>query len=531
MSAASPPRAAVGGASRGAWRTPLLLGAAAVSAQTLVGLLGGSAAVPPLGPRADGVRGLTPPWDVAAGPGAWTVTAVLVVAAACGAGAVFTGWRAWRRGARVDVRVVAALAGALLVAMVAVPAQGSADHLSYAAYGRIAAEGEDPYVADPLGWRGGTDPVTSAVQPPWQHTPSVYGPVATAAQALAGWWGGGNLRATVGAWQLLCGLAFALASLALHRWAARAGTDLTPPADPDGVTLDPHARVAVLWTLNPLLLGQLVLGAHLDVLAVAAAVVGLTALVRRPVVAGVALGAAVGIKAPYGLALVGAAFGLTQLGRSAWRPGAWTAAGALAVLVPAHLWTGPHTYDQLRTASRFISLAAPWRIVADVTDPLLGVATVRSVVPRLAALAAVVLAVVLWRRIDVRRAPAAATAPDGAAVLAATVALRTFLLLALAWVLTAPYVLPWYDAMVWAPLAVISWGPVLDLALGARLTVLVLAYVPGLNVGVPPALTSVTLAFRHWIAPWLTLAVVVAVAARVGRGPADRGRRSVPDAA
>ena len=64
-----------------------------------------------------------------------------------------------------------------------VPPSGSADHINYAAYGRIAAQGGDPYVEAPAEWHGGTDPVTRAVEPPWTRTPSVYGPVATAIQA------------------------------------------------------------------------------------------------------------------------------------------------------------------------------------------------------------------------------------------------------------------------------------------------------------------------------------------------------------
>src|SRR5664279_1735209 len=80
---------------------------------------------------------------------------------------------------------------------------GSADHINYAAYGRIAAQGGDPYVVAPITWAGGLDPVTSAVQPPWTTTPSVYGPFATALQTLSSLVGPDNLRQTVWVWQLL----------------------------------------------------------------------------------------------------------------------------------------------------------------------------------------------------------------------------------------------------------------------------------------------------------------------------------------
>ena len=74
---------------------------------------------------------------------------------------------------------------------------GSGDHTNYAAYGRIAMGGADPYVESPIKWRDGLDPVAGAVQAPWQDTPSVYGPVATAFQSLCSALGGDNLRDTV----------------------------------------------------------------------------------------------------------------------------------------------------------------------------------------------------------------------------------------------------------------------------------------------------------------------------------------------
>ena len=53
------------------------------------------------------------------------------------------------------------------------------------------------------------------------------------------------------------------------------------------------------------------------------------------------------------------------------------------------------------------------------------------------------------------------------------------------WVLTAPYALPWYTAIAWAPLALVP-ATFLDRALLAQLTVLTLAYVPGLVTGLSP---------------------------------------------
>jgi hypothetical protein len=98
-------------------------------------------------------------------------------------------------------------------------------------------------------------------------------------------------------------------------------------------------------------------------------------------------------------------------------------------------------------------------------------------------------------------------------------AARAAVLLSAAWVLTTPYALPWYDSMVWAPLALLAAGP-LDVAFLVRLTVLSLAYAPGRVVGMSEPVQRLTLDFRRDVTPWLTLAVLVAV---VGWGV--RGRR------
>lgn len=475
-------------------------GGTAVLLLAAVAAAGESAAVPGLG-AATG----HPPWDAGLAPGSGLVTGLLALACLLGATAVGLGLLALHRGVVVPVRpaLVAALGAVLL--LTAVPPLGSADHLSYAAYGRIAAAGDDPYVVDPIEWRGGTDPVAGAVQPPWEHARSVYGPVATAAQAGAAVLGGGSLRLTVWLWQLLCGAAFLATALVLDRLTRR----------------DPRARsrALVLWTLNPLLLGQLVLGAHVDALAVAAAVGAIALAARRPLLAGALLGAAVGTKAPFALFGLAILWGLRDRPRPELLRGVgWGLLGAALVLVPAHLWSGPHTYEGLRRASRMVSLATPWRPLVDWLDPVLG-PVVRTAVGPVAVALAAALAVLLARRL---RAAPTGVAPDAGGRTVTADSARAAVLLAVAWVLTTPYVLPWYDAMVWGPLALVAGGRaagVLDLALLGRLGVLVLAYVPGRVVGMSAAVEDLTLGFRREVAPWLLLAVLVAVVSWTIRRP------------
>lgn len=496
-----------------------------------VAVAGESAAVPGLGPAT-----WLPPWDLAAGPSPVLVTILLVVADGLGGLAVWFGLRALRRGAAPPEPRRVAAAGLLAVAvLVVVPPLGSADHLSYAAYGRIAASGDDPYLVHPDRWREGLDPVAGAVQLPWRSTPSVYGPVATAVQALNAGMGGGSLRRTVWFWQLVAGVAFLAVGVLLDRLTKH---------DP-GL----RARAVTVWTLNPLLLGQLVLGAHLDVLAAAFALCVIALASRAPLVAGLLLGAAAGVKLPYAVVGVAAAWALRR------RPPARLArhllagaAGALAVLTPAYLWAGPHAFDQLGQAGQMVSRATLWRPLVDGVGALVGPEAPRAVVTPLAGFLALWLAWLLARRwpwsspgpavgegghFGQRHAdqsepicprPFPRLDPDPVRDRSRreiTEAARVAVVLSTAWVFTTPYVLPWYDALVWAPLALAgpSW---LDGVLLLRLSVLAVAYVPGRVVGMSPCVEAATLGIRSVVAPAVILALALIVVRRTRWGASQR---------
>jgi hypothetical protein len=304
------------------------------------------------------------------------------------------------------------------------------------------------------------------------------------------WLAGTSLRLSVWLWQLVVAAAFLAVAYLLDR-----ATRGDPAA---------RARAVVLWTLNPLLLWQLVLGAHVDVLAAALALGALVAGVRRPLLAGLLLGAATGTKAPYALTAVGLLWGLRTLPRPViLRAVLLGLAGALAVLLPAHLAAGPHVFDQLRTASGFTSIASPWRAIVNLGD-LVAKDALRPVVTPLALVLGLALGVLMLRRLLLPSSAAGMTAS------LVTVALSA------GWVLTAPYALPWYVAIAWAPLALVP-ATFLDRALLAQLTVLTVAYVPGLVTGLSPGVESVTLGLRRYLAPLLLAAVVVAVVLRCVR--------------
>lgn len=447
-----------------------------------VALLGPSVAVAPVG---DGPL----PLHLGARPGPWLVTALHAAAVLSGAAGLGLGLLALRRGWRPDARRLLA-AGVLAAAVLAVlPAVGSADQLSYAAYGRIAASGGDPYVQSPAAWRGGADPVTSAVEAPWRDTPSVYGPVATAEQTLASALGGESLGATLVWLSVFNAAAF-----------AGAGAVLLSAARRDPVR---RARAVLLWGLNPLLLLLVVAGAHLDGLAVALGIGGLVLLRRSPLLAGLLLGAAAGTKASTVLLGLGAVWALRARPRDVLRLGA----GGLAAVIPAYALAGPHALDQLRAASRFVSLATPWHLVVDDLDRLVGSGLSRPLVGIAAAGFTVLVLLALSRLAPLSRG----ADPVQSAAWAGT-------LLAAAWLLCAPYSLPWYDAALWAPLALLPAGFV-DAVAVARTASVALAYVPGRALPGDPV-HHLALTWRGAVTPWLGLALLLLVLGSAARsGP------------
>jgi hypothetical protein len=438
----------------------------------LVGLAGPSAAKPGLGPRG------WAPGDLAWAPGAAAVTGLLWAAYVLGAagvaarlaGPVLVGGVRWRW-------PLVLAASALLCSPF-----GSADHTNYAAYGRISAQGGDPYQTPPSAWAGGHDPVTSRVEPPWTNTVSIYGPFATILQSLASHVGGASLRETVWAWQVVTVLAW----LAVRWLLLRAGA--------------PGGRVDLLWTLNPLVFGIAVLGAHVDVVAAALALAVLVAARRHTTLATVLAGALTGLaastKITYGLVGIAVlvAWWVHDRRGFAWRATVF-AVTALVVAVPLHLRAGPHVFDQLNRARRSISLATPWRLLLQVIDGPLGQSTARTVITWLAVALFAVLAVALTR---LTRGLAPSTTTGAAA--------RWLFVLTTAYTLSAPYSLPWYTVLTWATLPFLA-ASIVDFALLLHLLAMAVAYVPGRVVGMTAGVQRVTLWVRRSLVPYAVLVV------------------------
>ena len=492
-------------------------------------------------------RPAQPPWAFDAHLSPYLAIALAAVGLLAGTAGLALTLSATRRGWRLPVRPLL-LAGLLAaLALTLVPPFGSSDPLSYAAYGRILVTGHNPYVVAPDVLARMGDPVARAVQD-WKTTPSDYGTVATAGQALASLIGGTSARLTVFVLSVLNLAAFAGTGLILHRLfrGDRAR----------------QARAALLWTANPLLLQVLVAGQHLDSQAIFFGVAAVAVFIRRvagrPVRQAACWAAAAGALAGLGfavkitLALVGGGLALAVLQScwSRWRRLIAIEAGlavGFAVVAGAALAAGGAAgFRQTVQASSMVSIGSPWRVIRTLLHLVMHESTADDLVKTGAALLAVVLAVLLWRglpggsawtagpwniinkKVPSPDVPAAAAvtgagaepAADGAeATVMAALAGRCALALSLAWLLAWPYVLPWYDGLAWALLPLIAASS-LDWLLLARTAALGIGYLPARAAGVviPPGLGWLQSVVRTGVTPAILAIVIVWLIVDLRRG-------------
>ncbi len=359
-----------------------------------------------------------PPWEIPIRHvSADLVTYALWLAALLGTGGVVAGLLAIHRGARLSARILL-VAGLIAVAVLTVlPPAGSTDALDYATYGRLLALGHSPYLTTPVHLRHLHNTFAHSVPRVWDHYVSVYGPLATMEQFVAAKLGGAS-AARITFWlKLWDSAAFAVVAVVLDRLLRHR------PAQ--------RLRAHLLWTVNPLLLWDLVAAGHLDVLAVMAGLLGLLVLgeqhaaarpaLVRVLAAGALLGVAADIKIDYLLFGLGAAWAL----RRSLTGLALAGAAALAVLVPSYAYFGMPAIRALlsrrnqSSADNFYRVFLPHGWHHD-----LGM---------IAAVLVVAVAILALRRLP----PGAVTRP----------AIRPTVALSAAWLFLWPYQLPWYDAM------------------------------------------------------------------------------------
>jgi hypothetical protein len=417
-----------------------------------------------------------------------TVTMVIYVALILGGAAVGCGLAAVRRGARPSCRLLLAAAAGAVAVLAVLPPAGSTDSLTYAAYGRIAATGHNPYVMTPHQLRASGDPVGREAPRNWQNDPSLYGPVATATEWAAARLGGTSISPVVFWLKLLYALAFGAIALALDRLLRR----------------DQAARVRahLLWTANPLMLWAVVAGAHVDGLGAGLGFLGLliarpagpldaTAGARRALAAGLLIGAAAGVKAPFALLGIALAWSLRRSPRAQ----AAAAAGAALVLVPGYLITGPAALAALVwRGSNLVTFDSFWRLFY----PPFGFGAMPAGLEVIAAVGCLALAGLLaWRL------------PPGPGRLPA---IRPALVLTLAWLLVWPLQRPWYDAIAFCLLAVVPASR-LDTLMLIRAVPAAMAVATGIVVTPPPQWVSdVEIYIGYSLSPCIRLCIVIAAA-------------------
>ncbi|HEY0717749.1 MAG TPA: hypothetical protein VGD68_09050, partial [Streptosporangiaceae bacterium] len=240
--------------------------------------------------------------------------------------------------------------------------------------------------------------------------------------------------------------------------------------------------------------------------------------------------------------------GHTALGRTALLWGS-LAAGFAAVAGAALAVGGADGFRQTVQASSMVSIGSPWRVIRTLLELVLSDASADDVVKTAAALLAVMLAVLLWRRLpggpgrDVRppnvrpmkdpgydgRGTAAVTGAGVHPAELAALAGRGAMVLSLAWLLAWPYVLPWYDGLAWALLPLVAASS-LDWLLLARTAALAVGYLPARVAGVvmPGGLHWLQSVVRTGVTPAILAAVIVWLIVDLRRGRAGTPAATAP---
>jgi len=134
-----------------------------------------------------------------------------------------------------------------------------------------------------------------------------------------------------------------------------------------------------------------VAGAHNDAQAVMFAVAGLVAARRSPFAAGLLVGLGGAVKLNVGLIGLALLWGMRGSKRSI----AELCAGAALALIGTYSIVGPHAFDQIREASRFISTGSQWRLIFEPLRDLIPEEVAREVIFAAALISTVLIAALL----------------------------------------------------------------------------------------------------------------------------------------
>jgi hypothetical protein len=331
------------------------------------------------------------------------------------------------QGWRPEPRHLFLVSAAVVAVMVSLTPVGSSDTASYAAYGRIAAQGGNPYVSSPASWLAhhpGGHQYLNLVGEAWKTVASVYGPFATAIQKFAASIGGADAATTIWILMILNGAVFLGVGWLLLK------------------TSDDPVRATLFWTANPVIIQQLVSGGHLDTFVAAAAICAIQ-VARRvsgrwgDVLIGVLLGLGIGIKATAALVALGLAW--PMLRQHEWLRVTRIALVSLVVVALEYSSYGLVALKPLFEGAKLVILPSPWRFVQMLGQHHvagLSEGTTAIVIGCLWPIAMFVVAWLIYQRISSDQ-PAEVVAPFA---------------LTFAWILVYPWVFPWYTAIAWVAL-------------------------------------------------------------------------------
>jgi hypothetical protein len=258
-----------------------------------------------------------------------------------------------------------------------------------------------------------------------------------------------------------------------------------------------------------------------------------------------------------------------------WRPLALAVGGVIAGFVvtaaAAMLPWGPQSAGPALRAGSYVSIGSPWRAVRSGLRLLVGEGSAGGLVRAGAIVLAVALLALFARPLrglastvtgapavadpaaadpaagapatgaPATGAPAAADPAAGAAVRAAQLTVlagASCFVFGFAWLVAWPYVLPWYDGLGWALLALLPWAPLpwaaLDWLVLARTAALAFGYLPARGITLPSGLGWLRSVVRTGVTPAALLAVAVTMLLLLWPGrPRWRpraARRAGPDA-
>jgi hypothetical protein len=329
------------------------------------------------------------------------------------------------RGWRPDPARLLLISAAIVAVMVSLTPVGSSDTASYAAYGRIASLGGNPYTTSPLAALGPHSRYVQVVGTVWKKQSSVYGPIATLFQRFAAMIGGPNVVVTVWVLMILNGLVFIGVGYLLLK------------------TSDDPVRATLFWAANPVLIQQLVSGGQLDTLVAAAAICSIL-VARRvsglwgDVLVGVLIGLACGVK--INAVLVGVGLAVPLLLRHEWLRVIRMTLVALVVFGIEYSFYGVNALKSTFDGLHWVIMPSPWRLMQMLASALgVHTSTTMTMINILWPIAMLVLAWVIYRRISSDQ-PREIVAPFA---------------LSFAWVLVAPWVFAWYTATAWATLTLV----------------------------------------------------------------------------